>query len=87
MENSNFRFKEIAMQHSLFLPLFILLFCSIQVFGQSDFRVAFYNVENLFDTIDDPENPRDDEFTPTGRLNWTPERYQTKLSNSLLPYN
>jgi predicted extracellular nuclease len=42
------------------------------------FRVAFYNVENLFDTIDDPL--RDDaEFTPAGRIPWTAERYQVKL--------
>lgn len=42
--------------------------------------VAFYNVENLFDTENDPANPGDDEFTPTGELNWTSERYEKKLS-------
>ena len=35
--------------------------------------VTFWNVENLFDTIDDPAI-RDDEFTPAGKLQWTPER-------------
>lgn len=42
--------------------------------------VAFYNVENLFDTIDDPNKP-DEEFTTTGKKNWTTERYQKKLKN------
>ena len=41
-------------------------------------RVAFYNVENLFDLIDDP-NKRDEDFTPDGKQNWTAERKQTKL--------
>ncbi len=42
------------------------------------YRFAFYNVENLFDTIDDPLT-RDEEFTPTGKKKWSEERYQTKL--------
>lgn len=46
-----------------------------------DYRVAFYNVENLFDTVDDPSNPGDDEFLPTSKKNWTPERYQKKLDH------
>ena len=44
-------------------------------------RVGFYNLENLFDTQDDPSNPMDEEFTPEGPKNWTEERYQHKLSN------
>lgn len=42
--------------------------------------VAFYNVENLFDTLDDPSR-LDDDFTPGGKQGWTEERYQTKLTN------
>src|SRR5688572_23968363 len=40
--------------------------------------VGFYNVENLFDTIDDPRID-DNEFLPTAKSQWTSERYQTKL--------
>ena len=40
--------------------------------------VAFYNLENLFDTIDDPET-MDDDFTPEGHKKWTPKRYKKKL--------
>lgn len=41
-------------------------------------RFAFYNVENLFDIYDDPKTS-DEEFTPTGKKEWTEERYQKKL--------
>jgi predicted extracellular nuclease len=44
----------------------------------TSFRVAFYNVENLFDTRDNREK-LDDDFTPAGRQAWTTARYQTKL--------
>lgn len=45
---------------------------------QAPARIAFYNVENLFDTVDHPDKP-DEEFTPDGRNQWTVERYNTKL--------
>ena len=40
--------------------------------------IVFYNVENLFDTKNDPTK-NDDEFTPTGEKKWTEDRYETKL--------
>lgn len=40
--------------------------------------VAFYNFENLFDTINDPET-FDEEWTPEGTQRWTQAKYQTKL--------
>ena len=40
----------------------------------------FYNVENLFDTIDDPMT-LDDSYRPGGRLNWNSERYLNKLDH------
>ncbi|MEO8532511.1 MAG: endonuclease/exonuclease/phosphatase family protein [Flavobacterium sp.] len=42
--------------------------------------VAFYNFENLFDTINDPTT-NDDEWTPAGAQNWTNEKYHQKLRN------
>ena len=36
--------------------------------------VAFYNVENLFDTINDPKK-FDDDRTPTGKDHWTSKHY------------
>ncbi len=40
--------------------------------------IAFYNVENLFDTIDDP-NIRDEEFLPDGPNRWNTGRYLNKI--------
>ncbi|MDP5169446.1 MAG: hypothetical protein NWR72_04325, partial [Bacteroidia bacterium] len=45
--------------------------------------VAFYNVENLFDTDDDPGKD-DSEFLPGSELDWTPEKYLEKLDNLTL---
>ena len=46
------------------------------------FFVANWNVENLFDTVDDPDNPGDDEFLPNNpTTRWTQVRYDTKLDN------
>lgn len=42
--------------------------------------VGFYNVENLFDTLDTP-GVRDTEFSPEGSKSWGSERYQIKLEN------
>ncbi|PCE62834.1 endonuclease/exonuclease/phosphatase family protein [Sediminicola luteus] len=42
------------------------------------YTVAFYNLENLFDTVND-SLVRDDERTPHGSYHWTKERYQDKL--------
>ncbi|ULC59944.1 endonuclease [Flaviramulus sp. BrNp1-15] len=40
--------------------------------------VAFYNLENLFDLIDD-KHTNDDDFLPKAVKKWTPKRYQNKL--------
>jgi hypothetical protein len=43
-------------------------------------RIAFYNTENLFDTVDD-KHINDNDFLPTGKLNWTTDRYNLKLQH------
>ena len=45
-----------------------------------EYTVAFYNVENLFDTINDPLK-MDEEYLPNGKYHWNSKRYQTKLEN------
>lgn len=45
--------------------------------------LAFYNVENLFDTQNDPRT-NDEDFLPQGKLQWTKERYDAKLDNIAL---
>lgn len=43
-------------------------------------RLAFYNVENLFDLENNPDK-EDDFFTPEGESKWDAERYDKKLNN------
>lgn len=40
--------------------------------------VAFYNLENLFDLVDD-KHTNDNDFLPTSVKKWTPKRYENKL--------
>lgn len=69
----------------LLLPAFFIL--SMLIFqgcnqkGPEHFKIAFYNVENLFDTIDDP-NIHDEEFTPGSKLQWDEKKYVTKLNHT-----
>ena len=42
--------------------------------------IGFYNLENLFDTIDSPDTD-DAEFLPDGPKQWGTERYTTKLAH------
>ena len=42
------------------------------------YTIAFYNLENLFDTKNDPKT-LDDDFTPKGKNHWNLFRYKRKL--------
>lgn len=61
----------------VFLSFFSILY------GQNSFKagvIAFYNLENLFDTIN-TEGVDDEEFTPQGLNKWSSERYWIKINN------
>jgi len=60
--------------------LVLLLSLSIFSFGQKERTIAFYNVENLFDTLDTP-NKSDSEFLPNGKKEWNSEKYNTKIKH------
>lgn len=62
------------------LAWMILLQAWFSIHAQAPFRVMFYNVENLFDTIDDPLK-NDDDFLPHGLMQWTPWKYWEKQKN------
>lgn len=47
---------------------------------RNEYTVVSYNVENLFDTVDDPKIP-DEEFLPASEKKWDNERYQKKLTD------
>ncbi len=73
----------------IFLPvigIFIILYsCSTAKVNSSHTSfivstIAFYNVENLFDTIDTP-NKTDEEFTPSSVKNWNTTKYHQKLKS------
>lgn len=42
------------------------------------FSVAFYNVENLFDILDDPHKT-DNDFLPAGKYGWNSQKYDNKI--------
>lgn len=79
---------------SFVMRLFILLVASVLAVGcrnagetapnipapEQSILFAFYNVENLWDPVDDLSTTGDDEFTPRGRMKWTQERYEKKLT-------
>ena len=48
--------------------------------AQQKVCVAFYNQENLFDTINDL-NKNDEEFLPEGKYKWNTEKYTNKLNH------
>lgn len=73
------------MKRILLLPLLALL-TALGVSAQSDprqplvFGVAFYNLENLFDTINN-NGKYDLEFSPQGSRQWNSEKYWSKINN------
>jgi hypothetical protein len=44
------------------------------------YSIGFYNVENLFDTLDNSQI-RDEEFTPQGEKVWNTAKYNEKVAN------
>ena len=82
------------LKHTLTYIVFTLLlgFYNISVFAQADKKVdidsskykvaviSFYNLENIFDTIDDPD-VRDEEFLPNGANLWDGKKYNTKMEH------
>lgn len=63
----------------LFIALFAILTGNAQQKKYIIHTVAFYNLENLFDTINGPNN--DEEWLPKGAMNWTGKKYKKKLDN------
>ncbi|WP_405208946.1 endonuclease/exonuclease/phosphatase family protein [Aquimarina sp. LLG6339-5] len=69
-----------------YLHTITLLLCPLLVIFSQEKKtykvntIAFYNVENLFDTEDDPIT-YDDDRTPNGKDHWTEDIYKDKLKN------
>lgn len=60
----------------------IFIFLSIYSIAQKNSYkvsiISFYNLENLYDTLDDPKT-NDEEFTPAGQRNYTSSIYWNKI--------
>ncbi len=68
---------------SIATVLFLFVLCLIHnpTARGEDFYVASWNLENLFDTVDDPNVDGDEEYTPDSVKHWTKERLDIKLTN------
>lgn len=70
----------------IFIQLLTLFLLTFNLCAQKPVKsslVAFYNLENLFDTIDSPD-VFDEEFTPGGPNKWDSDKYSQKLKNMAL---
>ena len=59
----------------------VTLLTAASLLAQKPVMIAFWNVENLYDTIDDPA-VKDEEFLPTSKNTWNTVRFNTKLKNT-----
>ena len=67
----------------LYRVIFLIIIFSSSIIAQQNDEAGeifsvFYNVENLFDTIDDPRT-NDNDFLPTSSKQWDTEKYNHKL--------
>ncbi len=63
-----------------FLIILLALSFTLNTQAQEDScRFVFYNIENLFDTVDSPDT-RDEEFLPEGERRWNGWKYQQRLN-------
>ena len=70
------------MKNILLLIFALFSFNCKNEIDHQNLSIGFWNVENLFDLIDDPEK-RDEEFALNGRKNVTQEIYELKIKNSV----
>ena len=59
-------------------PLFLFSQNKKEKLDNKELFVMFYNVENLFDTIDNPHT-NDNEFLPNSNKSWNSNKYNYKL--------
>ncbi len=73
------------MKNILTALIFVFIYsCSVAqegLYNKDNFiTIASYNVENLYDTIDDPTTD-DNEFLPNTSNDWNTDKYQQKIKN------
>lgn len=65
--------------HILLIVLLSMSWASCQTTTENIY-LAFYNMENLFDTLDDPKT-NDNDFLPGSDYQWDSRKYEAKLHN------
>ena len=66
-----------------YFTIFVLLVVCNLGFSQDEndtLYLSFWNLQNLFDTIDDPQI-KDEEFLPNSEIEWTDDRLDKKMYN------
>ncbi|MFC2137034.1 hypothetical protein ACFLTE_02560 [Bacteroidota bacterium] len=70
------------MKKNIYYVLIAIIFQSftLKVIADNDkVIIAFYNVEKLYDILDDIDNDNDDDYLPEGDKKWTEKRYLKKI--------
>lgn len=67
------------MKSRYFSLIFLLISFNLHPQKADTLFVAFWNVENLFDTLDDPKI-NDEEFLPTSKKEWNDQKFQAKIN-------
>lgn len=67
------------MRKNLLLTILVAMW-AISGYAQEPYKVMFYNLENLFDLVNDPEK-NDEEFLPDGAKKWNQTKYTKKMAN------
>src|ERR1700750_567084 len=70
------------MKRTLLLLIILICYCYISAQKQQykPAIVAFYNLENFYDTVNNP-NVNDEEFLPNGPKNYNSKIYYTKVEH------
>ena len=71
------------MRKLILLTFLIFVFCVSKAKvseGKNPYRIMFYNVENYFDTKDDPEK-NDNDFLPESKKHWTYNKMEEKRNS------
>lgn len=71
------------MSRSIFATLLLVSLALLHATSAcaDDLVIASWNLENLFDTADDPKVEGDEDYTPESPKKWTKERLDIKLTN------
>lgn len=68
------------MKRAIFILTAMFAVLSLQAQNTAGIKIAFYNAENMFDTIRNPHID-DADFTPGGLYRWNTDKYFSKINN------